>query len=257
MRSSINHQPSTMNVDVQTIDRIVAGVLHQLGADGDHAPAGFTSETRRHGGGAEHPDSREASPKAGEGDSIVITANIVTANILEEVQGESGVSVSQRAIITPAAWDIARERGIAITRGENSHATPVKFAAEHVEKCAGSPLLVGVRHTDAVGRLWDDLQETWQRELVGCPDDAVSLAISAICRGETSVVVILAEEVHRAACLANRNERIKAVAVRDAGEVKSVRSEMGANVWCIDPRGRSWFELRNLFRAVDPQEGAR
>ena len=99
-------------------------------------------------------------------------------------------------------------------------------------------------------RLWSDLQGAWRRELLGCPDDAAKLAISAIARGETNTAVILAAQTHRAACLANRNEAVKAVAIRDAADVPVVRKQLRANVWCGDPSGRSWFELRNLMRAI-------
>jgi hypothetical protein len=62
--------------------------------------------------------------------------------------------------------------------------------------------------------------------------------------------VILAEQTHRAACLANRHERVKAVAVRDAGEMRAIRKQLRANTWCIDPSGRSWFELRSRLKSI-------
>src|SRR5690606_12225821 len=114
----------------------------------------------------------------------------------------------------------------------------------------GLPQLIVVHSTDAVERVWEDIRNSWRRELLGCPDDAATQAISAICRGETSTVAILATQTHRAACLANRNEQVKAVAIRDAGDVRTIRKQLRTNVWCLDPTGRSWFELRTLLRAI-------
>jgi hypothetical protein len=57
--------------------------------------------------------------------------------------------------------------------------------------------------------------------------------------------------MHRAACLANRNAAVKAVAVRDASDVRQVRKQLRANVWCVDPENKRWFELRNLMRAIE------
>ena len=38
--------------------------------------------------------------------------------------------------------------------------------------------------------------------------------------------------------------------VNDAGEVRTIKQQLRANVWCIDPTGRTWFELRNLLRSI-------
>ncbi|MBX3436020.1 MAG: hypothetical protein KF861_00795 [Planctomycetaceae bacterium] len=159
----------------------------------------------------------------------------------------------QRSIVTPAAWDVARQRRLAITRhadekGKNSG----QRVPPHSSVSPVSPrlLLIVVRHTDAVERFWDELRSTCRRELLSCPDDAAALAVSTICRGDAEMVEIFAEQTYRAACRANRNERVKAVAVRDAGDVRNVRTQLKANVWCVDPTGRSWFELRQLHRAI-------
>ena len=110
--------------------------------------------------------------------------------------------------------------------------------------------MIIVQNTDAIDRLWNDLSSTWRRELLGCPDDAAKLATSAVCRGETSTIVIFAEQAHRAACLANRNDRVKAVAIHDAGEVRTIKNQLRANVWCLNPTDRTWFQLKNLLRAI-------
>lgn len=228
-----------MNLDSATIDRIVAGVLDQLAGGGDGAPADFTAETRRHGGSAE---------------SVALKESVVTAEVLlGHVSGTSQVVVSERGIITPAAWDAARERGVEIVRASvASTSSEARSSERHTSEATTSslPQLIVVKHTDAVDRLWEDLRGHWRRELLGCPDEAAALATSAICRGETSTVAILATQPHRAACLANRNETIKAVAIQDVGDVRSIRKQLRANVWCLDPSGRSWFELRNLLRSI-------
>ena len=239
-----------MNLDSSTIDRIVAGVLTQLGAGADDARGELTTETQRHGGSAE---------------CVVIDAGVVTAQVLLQAsKSASQVTVSDRAIVTPAAWDAAKEQGIEIIRSSpratprgskdvtpsNQHNRNTNTRTHGGQPVGVRPLMIVVRSTDAIERLFEDLRSTWQRELLGCPDDAASLATSAICRGDSTTVVILAEQTHRAACFANRNERVKAVAVRDAGEVRQVRSQLRANVWCIDPTDRSWFELRNLLKAI-------
>lgn len=230
-----------MNLDSSTIDRIVAGVLNQLAGGGDGAPSGVTAAAPSRGGRAE---------------SVSITENVVTAEVLlAHVAGQSRIAVRDRAIVTPAAWDTARERGIEIVRAsataaEQGNAKPVTAKKQGHPAGVDLPQLLVVHSTDAVERVWEDIRDRWRRELLGCPDDAAALAISAICRGETSTVVMLATQTHRAACLANRNEQVKAVAIRDAGDVRTIRKQLRANVWCLDPAGKSWFELRTLLRTI-------
>ncbi|MCA9073609.1 MAG: hypothetical protein KDA93_01150 [Planctomycetaceae bacterium] len=238
-----------MNLDSSTIDRIVAGVLNQLGAVDNGSREDFNAESRSRGGRVEDSVSREATPSAG---GTVIAANVVTADVLfAEMKGQQFIVVKDRAIVTPAALDAARERGVVIVRSNAaSHANSNKAAPTEKLSSGSSPLLIVVRHTDALDRLSEDALSSWQHETLGCPDDAASLAISTICRGDAGTVVILAEQTHRAACLANRNERVKAVAVADASDVRRVRNQLRANVWCIDPTDRSWFELRNLLKTI-------
>ncbi len=195
-----------------------------------------------------------AAPASG----VTLDERVITADLLaERVNGAVAIGIGPKAILTPSARDFIRERGLRIDRGAGASggggantvaqvAAPPSINAQPTNQ----PVLIVVRNTDAVTRLWNDLQSTWTRELVGCPDDAAALAIREVSRGAIKTAVILAEQTHRAACLANRNESVKAVAVRDAGEIALVRRQLRANVWCIDPTPKSWFELRNVLKAV-------
>jgi hypothetical protein len=226
--------------DSALIDRIVQGVLTQLSGDGVRA------ETK----------PQAATPVTSTADiGVQISERIVTAEVLNErVNGSRVIIVGPKALVTPAAWDLVRERDLTLRRSDAKLQAADLSQTTSAEKKAPAgqrPLLFLVRNTDAVERLWSDLQGTWRRELLGCPDDAAKLAISAIARGETNTAVILAQQAHRAACLANRNDVVKAVAVRDAADVPVVRKQLRANVWCVDPSARSWFELRNLIKAIN------
>ena len=231
-----------MNIDSSTIDRIVAGVLNQLAGGGDRAPSAVTAVAPDRGGCAE---------------KVTITESVVTAHVLLAHAGSDvRIAVRDRAIVTPAAWDAARERGIEIVRTSAMAAGPgiaktLTAARQGHPARLGRPQLFVVHSTDASERLWEEIRDCWRRELLSCPDDAAAQAISAICRGETATVVILATQTHRAACLANRNEKVKAVVIRDAGDVRTIRKQLRANVWCLDPTERSWFELRTLLRTIN------
>ncbi len=235
------------------IDQIVNGVLKQLGTAGGDDAHDATSGGRVRSN-ADGPVAANTAKPTRQG-TVELADTVITADLLSEQIGQAGtVAIPKKSIITPAAWDVIRQLGIEVQRparvGEEQSKSAVSSASGASTPTATGRLLIVVRHTDAVDRLWQDLQSSWRRELLGCPDDAAKLAISELSRGETASVVILAEQSHRAACLANRHEHVKAAAIRDAAEVKAIGKQMKTNVWCIDPTGRSWFELRNLFRAI-------
>jgi hypothetical protein len=94
------------------------------------------------------------------------------------------------------------------------------------------------------------MMPTARKELLSCPDDAATFAISELSRGGFDGAIVFAKQTHRAACLANRHSAVKAVAVRDAAEVQAIRRQLRANVWCLDPSGKTYFELRNILKAI-------
>jgi hypothetical protein len=242
-------------IDSSTIDRIVANVLQQLGTNGSAAlhqeispAANLTLFSRDPQGSAPSTNGR-----------ITLDERVITGELLaERVNGAAAVGIGPQAILTPSAHDFIRERGLRIDRVSKPAAQapptaspgPASGAANQPSTINHKPLLVVVRNSDAASRLWTDLQATWTRELLGCPDDAAGLAIRELARGAVQTVVILAEQTHRAACLANRSPAVKAVAVHNPGDVAQVRRQLRANVWCIDPTSRNWFELRNLFNSI-------
>ncbi len=237
-----------MDLSEQTIQRIVADVLSRLGTGSTPARDAM-------------PLSRDPQGSVSlRVDTVILEERIITADLLAERAGAAvAITVGPQALVTPAARDFLRDRGVELRRAAKRSPQNASLAAGAATGAAGStlsPLLVVVRNTPAVERLWEELRQTWKRELLGCPDDAAKLAISALTRGESACVVILAEQSHRAACLANRNERVKAVALREAAEVRRIEKQLRTNVWCVDPTGLSYFEVKNLLRQCDRARGA-
>jgi hypothetical protein len=222
-------------MDSAAIDRIVANVVQQLRRAAP--PEGAT------------PASRAVM----EPQRLTIGSPVITADTLADVRpGATAIVVGPRAVLTPSAWDVLRARKIEVVRDDAGRPPQATRGSDAAAKPpAGQRLLIVVRHLPSVARVWEDVRLSWRRELLGCPDDAAKLAISVLCRGESEVVVILAAQTHRAACLANRHERVKGVVLRDIGEIAVVRAQLRANVWCVDPTGRSWFELRRLLKSLE------
>ncbi|REJ93806.1 MAG: hypothetical protein DWQ34_09880 [Planctomycetota bacterium] len=214
------------------IEQIVQGVLSQIGTAEDRCADSKSAAL---------PVRSTEQPTR----TVRIADRVVTAAAIEDLpKGTVSIDVQSNAIITPAARDVIRETGLAV------HAASPSPAPKSSRAALNSLRACIVRHTTELDRVLEDVPTGIERELLGCPDDAASLAISEICRGDADRVVIFAEQTHRAACLANRNEHVKAAAVEDAADVRNVKRQLRANVWCVDPTGRSGFELRNLLTAI-------
>lgn len=220
-----------MSLSTTTIDRIVANVLNQLSTGEKDAAQVAVKESS--------DISQEPAASLSE---AVITAELLTPFAPDEV-----VQLLPKAIITPAANDLIREKNLRIVRGDVAKGQMTSRQQKTFQTTKTSVAIV--RHTPAMQQAIDELGEL-QKELLSCPDDAAKFAISEVCRSGATTVLLFAEQTHRAACLANRNDRIKAVAVKDATDVKEVRKQLRANVWCIDPTDRSYFEIKNLLKVI-------
>jgi hypothetical protein len=228
-----------MTVDSSLVDRIVHGVLRQLeGPPAAEKPAVVAAPAS---------STVAAAPKSA-GSDHPLAQSVITARLIEEQvpRAASVVVVSPKAIITPAALDVVRARKLVIRR--ETGASPQQLES-------ASPLLaIVVRNSPVVERL--SKQRSWRRELLGCPDDAAKLAISALARGEASAVVIFAVQNHRAACFANRNAAVKAAAVNSFDGLRSVLDQLRLNVLCIDPTGLSDFEVTRMVDFLESRRGA-
>lgn len=211
-----------VSLSSNTIDRIVANVLNQLGS---------TSAA---------PQSAVPVP-AQVVDAVVIEERIITAELIERYPAGQQLQIPEKAIITPAARDVVRDRQFQIVKSVAGSKAPAKSSPSRTTAYI-------VHHSEALERALSEMGI--RTDLLGCPDDAAKDAISDICRGDADTVMIFAEQVHRAACFANRNEKVKAVTVRDGGDVKEVRKQLRANTWCINPSDLSYFQIRNLVRAI-------
>jgi ribose 5-phosphate isomerase RpiB len=88
-----------------------------------------------------------------------------------------------------------------------------------------------------------------EQKLHGSTSETAAQAISAICRGEADGVIILTAEPELGACLANRNDRIRAAVAGDANGVERVKSSLKPNVWAIDAQ-RTSFEMKKLVNLI-------
>ena len=215
-----------MTVDSSLVDRIVNGVLQQMQRP-EAVPVKAVPST-------------PSPPPARDSVQHKLPQAVITAGLIEELvpRAATQIVVGLKAVVTPSALDIVRARKLTIRR---------EAATKAGSAVPSRTLAIVVRNTPMLERLHKQKATAWRRELLGCPDEAASLTISALCRGDADRVIIFAAQHHRAACLANRNSQVRAVAVSSADDLRAAAEHLRVNVVCIDPSNRSDFELSRMI----------
>ncbi len=178
---------------------------------------------------------------------VTITERIITAEVLEkQLHGARIVRVSAKALLTPSAHDVVRSRRLEVVRESADPKTKSVPRGRWILVAAQpTPELTGAIATwQASGALVD-------QRLAGDPADAATQAISAICRGEADNVFILSAAPEWVACLASRNEKVRAAAIADVGAILRLNESFRPNVVAFDGSKRGSFELTGLFKALD------
>ena len=214
-----------MKVDERLIERIVGDVMEQLRTE----QAGAREE-----------------PKSHATDGVLVTESVITAEVLEtRVKSAKKIHIAAGSLLTPSARDYLHTHHVEWDRAPKN-GQPAKTNARWQA--------IVVTATAAIDAAFEvngrSIGVTLAKRLAGSTHEAVESAVSAICRADVDGVIIFCTQTAFAACLANRNARIRAAAIQSAGCVDSVNRQMGPNLYCIDPSGKNAFELRKLLREL-------
>jgi hypothetical protein len=213
-----------MNFTPETVELIVQRVLEHLGSPAPSAPAAI-------------------APTSAVPHGFRISAQVVTQALLaESINGSTTVRIGPKAIVTPSALDFVRQRGIEIVR---------ESAAAIAKTTARWQVIVTTPHPNIAPAV-ESLKQygiVCDLRISGLPAETAAQAISAICRGEADKVVVFTAEPELVACLANRNERIRAAAIGDAAALARTQRELKPNALALDPSNRGVHELRTLLKA--------
>lgn len=216
-----------MNFTPEQVDLIVQRVLEHLNAAAARPSSAIVTTA--------------STKPAARSEAVRIEAQVVTQAVLAgSVNGHARVSIGAKAILTPSARDFVRARGIEVVRESSSRATKPALRWQVIVSKT-TPQLASALHALK--------QSRGDTTLSGQPAEAAALAISALCRGEAERVVVFSDQPELAACLANRNDRVRAAAVADEVSVERVRKSLPANLLAIDPSGKGVHELKSLLKA--------
>ncbi|MCA9114803.1 MAG: hypothetical protein KDA79_06920 [Planctomycetaceae bacterium] len=188
---------------------------------------------------------RQNSDPAG----IALSERVITADVLEQHRGagRSGSSlrfrIQSKALLTPAANDWLREQGAAITREDTAAAPPATSTASWA-------ILIGTHSPvveNAVSDVTRRLNQHCHNVLCSSTADAVEQAISRITRGEQQGVVIFTDRPALAACIANRQQAVRAAPICGRQLDNALLTGLDPNVLCLSPSDRTFIELRNML----------
>jgi hypothetical protein len=222
-----------MNFTAEEIEIIVHRVLEHI-----ETPAGAARS--QDGRGAELPSS-DAGHK-----SIRVSGQVITQALLADaLNGSAKVSIGPKAILTPSARDFVRHREIEIVREPAQSSSPVAVRCQIISARSTPQAAAAIQHLHQAGIACDI-------RISGLPAEAAAQATSALCRGEAEQIVVFTDQPEIVACLANRNERIRAAVIADSATVDRVQKSLNPNLLAIDPAAKGVYELKALLKAFVP-----
>ncbi|MBI1901141.1 MAG: hypothetical protein HYS13_08530 [Planctomycetia bacterium] len=215
------------------VEQIVAEVMRRLGPPSAREDAKTAGQ-----GGAAGQGRGEAGATIDK--TVVLTQRVVSvADLKQRLDGATTLEISPRSLVTPAARDILKARGIAIRVG---WAPPTAPAAQ-------LPLALGVAETNfspaalvsALQRRGISIQHVARSGLAGVVADLVDLVGKSGHLG-----LLLTSESAAAVCLANRHRGVRAATAASVDETREAIAAIGANLLVVDPRHVGAFPLARM-----------
>lgn len=239
-----------MSTTDDLVNRIVRGVLETLQTPAvavHSAPAVSTALS-----------TPASTTKAVEtSNELKLTQPVVTHELLEHSWKEQRrIVVSPKAVITPTARDFLKKRKLELVRSGTTtrSAESAKGSKESSESTATNRWRVFVvENHPQLDRVLEDISRSGssrcEKSLPTSLPEAITSAITALARAEIVGGLLLTHQPLVAACRGNRTATIRAAAAAEVAGIREAKRQVGANLICFDPTGKSYFELRNLIRA--------
>ena len=208
------------------IDEIVRQVIAQLSGNAAAAP-NVSDDAKQQ---AASPPTKPRPPTG----QLEITERLVTLATLENrLTDVRHVVLRRGAVITPAARDVLRDRGIGLSYASVKNAVPTARLVLGVAELADSGnKAVAAAFVDALvrdGVAVERIAATGLASVVGELADHAS-------RGGRPTV-LLTSQPDAAVCLANRVPGVRAVGGRDVQALRRAMNDVAANLLALDPTG--------------------
>jgi len=222
-----------LNVD---IEQIVQAVLREL--------QGQLAVSESLAGKTKNIAAKDAVQQADLGRTLELTDKLVTLATLENrLSGIDRLTLRPSAVVTPAAADLARARGVKIVRSTATAAPQVirGTLALGIADCDGAENLDAPALIAVIGKSGFAVERIANTGLA-----IVTAELMDHVAKNGRPAVLLTSRPATAVCLANRCSGVRAVGGKHAGHLREAIDEAGANLLVVDPTSMSAFELRRL-----------
>ncbi|MBX9789516.1 MAG: hypothetical protein K2Y37_11425 [Pirellulales bacterium] len=186
-----------------------------------------------------------AKSEPASGSAMGLVGRVISLADLKQLTDETReLQVATEALITPAAKDELRERGIQVVRGQQQSTTKNtgSSATGLVVGTTEAPIPIDTALT-GLRRQKIEIQQLPRLPLVEQIDAIVEQVVRGGRRG-----VLVTSEVAGALCLANRQRGVRAVTGATEQGVRRDVEQLAANLLVVDSAGRSTFEHLQLLR---------
>ena len=210
----------------ELVDAIVNEVKRVLALRGIQVQAGKPAFTAPQ---ASVPAAAPVSVESGARD--LTGMRVITQKDLEGLSG-AVVAIAKKAVVTPLAYDYAREKGITLKKveapsGQNSQ-TSVSTAQIGSIALTVAPNFPG---DSAVVKRFLVTRGFTVKEITGRNyEEAVKGLADSVSRGQTDFGVCVEKSGMEGPIFANRNSKIRAVHCRDTFDARAARIDIGANI---------------------------
>lgn len=217
-----------MNASAEDIQRIVDEVVRRL--------CNSVSD-----GSDVEPTTVSAPIHNDRGGDVRLNERVISLDSLDErIQGVDRIVLSARAVITPAARDELRQRGIVVTHASSDVESGRKLVVCLTE--LNQDLNLDVIKRESSGR-WTTIEMLRSDNLVTAVG---TLANRLIGGGVHGILVTSVPTV--AVCLANRYSSIRAAWIHDASEVAAATQLIGANLLIVEASTQGHLEWPAILR---------
>ncbi len=217
-----------MNASAEEIQRIVDEVVRRL--------CNSVSD-----GSDVEPTTVSAPIHNDRGGDVRLNERVISLDSLDErIQGVDRIVLSARAVITPAARDELRQRGIVVTHASSDVESGRKLVVCLTE--LKQDLNLDVIKRESSGR-WTTIETLRSDNLVTAVGTLANRLIGGGVHGilVTSVPIV-------AVCLANRYSSIRAAWIHDASEVAAATQLIGANLLIVEASTQGHLEWPAILR---------
>lgn len=168
------------------------------------------------------------------------------SDLRHRLNGHRELVLAPGTVVTPLAQEELRQNGVQVTRREPERRPAGTSAWGYAEEQPGPLVRSAVQ---ALAREGVEL-----RELPGAGEDLTcrwaKAVAECVARGECAGGVLFCADAGLACCVANKVPGLRAVAVTTVGQAARASLALAANLVVVEMPGRTFFEVRQILRAV-------